>query len=132
MSGFKTEGAESPFDDTEEQTDNASTQPEDSGSIDEARSEDDVDETTGDAMPRIPYVKKRRMEEETTQWLRDRLTFYVREKVDRGERTLIADAENEFDRDIPKFDVREAAYLAAQEHPELVYEQLEEMGYDRE
>jgi hypothetical protein len=135
MSGFKTEGTDSPFDDDEEDNEVAedvqeqsTTEPRESMSETSSTTveSDDTDEYD------MPYVLKRRTEEEKTTWRRDRVTFYLRDDVKRGERRLIADSELEFDRDLPKFDVREAAYLAAQNNPGLVYEELEKMGYDRE
>lgn len=80
----------------------------------------------------LPYVARRAIQNESVTWNRDRLTFFVREHVAAGERDLISDAESALDRDIPKFDIREAAYLVAQRHPNEVVEELRRMGYDME
>jgi len=76
----------------------------------------------------IPYIARRRANGESTQWNRSRITFFVREHVDEGERQLIADVQEQLDEDVAKFDLREAAYIFAQRNPEGVAEVLEEMG----
>lgn len=128
MAGLK-EGATDLWDDEDDEEADDRTE---TATSTQAASDTERSETASEAQPGIPYVKKRRMEEEKTTWKRERVTFYVRDEVASGERSLIAKAEEEFDRDIPKFDIREAAYIAAQENPELVYEQLDEMGYERD
>lgn len=76
----------------------------------------------------IPYIARRRANGESTQWNRSRITFFVREHVDEGERQLIANVQEQLDEDVSKFDLREAAYIYAQRNPEGVAEVLEEMG----
>jgi hypothetical protein len=76
----------------------------------------------------IPYIARRRANGESTQWNRSRITFFVREHVDEGERQLIANVQEQLDEDVSKFDLREAAYIYAQRNPEGVADVLEEMG----
>ena len=76
----------------------------------------------------IPYIARRRANGESTQWQRSRLTFYVRDHVETGERELKNEVETALEEEVTKFDLREAAYLVAQENPEAVAEKLEKMG----
>lgn len=95
-----------------------------------SESRTDTISTSGSEMP---YILKRAMGDHSTQWQREnRLTFFVRDHVSTGERDLVAAVESELGRDVPVFDVREAAYLVAQQYEEDVVDQLKEMGYDYE
>lgn len=84
--------------------------------------------TSAPSSRNIPYIARRRANGESTQWNRSRITFFVREHVDEGERQLMADVQSHLDEDVTKFDLREAAYIYAQRNPEGVAEVLEEMG----
>lgn len=131
MTGFKKGSAGSPFDDDVED-DEPEPKEQAEPPVQNTSSNTAMTQTQPEPEPTVPYVKQRRIEEQKTTWKRDRVTFYVRDVVESGERDLIATAESAFDRDIPKFDVREAAYLAAQRNPDLVLDELERMGYDRD
>lgn len=80
-----------------------------------------------------PYIVQRAIEDAGTQFQRDtRLTFFVRDRVADGEKQLRRQAEDRFGRDVPKFDLREAVYLAAMENPDAVLAKLDDMGYERD
>jgi hypothetical protein len=134
MSGFKQGSANSPFEDDE--VDNDQT---DSSTQTAEASSGDTTSTTKDASPspsrdtrsdpsNVPYIARRRANGESTQWQRSRLTFYVRDHVETGERELKNEVETALEEEVTKFDLREAAYLVAQENPDAVAEKLEEMG----
>jgi len=135
MSGFKQGSASSPFEDDEdddgEQTD-ATTEADEApsgraGSTTEGTESTPAQDTRSDGS-NIPYIARRRANGESTQWQRSRLTFYVRDHVETGERELKNNVETTLEEEVTKFDLREAAYLVAQENPDAVAEKLEEMG----
>lgn len=78
--------------------------------------------------PSIPYIYRRSKVNED----RDQVPFFLREHVREGEDDLIDTVEELVGEDVPKSDVREAAMLVAQEHPEFVADKLREWGYDYE
>lgn len=130
MTGMKS-GASS--DDPWGDADDSSDEPEETveetaGSVDETSSSS-ASETASEEQA---YIVRRMLEDASTQFERDhRLTFFVRDEVADGEKQLKRQAEDAFDRDIPKFDLREAVYLAAMENPDAVLAKLDEMGYER-
>jgi len=135
MSGFKQGSASSPFEDDEnddnEQTD--ATRQANKASSEKTGSTAEGTESTPNRDTRsdtsnVPYIARRRANGESTQWQRSRLTFYVRDHVETGERELKNDVETALEEEVTKFDLREAAYLVAQENPDAVAEKLEEMG----
>ncbi|MFD1588486.1 hypothetical protein ACFR9U_16020 [Halorientalis brevis] len=80
-----------------------------------------------------PYIVRRAIKDKSVQFERDeRLTFFVHDDVASGERELKSDLETELDRDIPKFDIREAAYRAALKNPDDVLAELIAMGYSND
>lgn len=102
-------------------------EPSDALATDDGSERIDAD-SSRDAMP---LVVERAVRDEGIQFRRDdRLTFFVRSEVAAGERDLVSTLENELDRDLPKMDVREAAYQVAQEQPQAVLQKLVEMGYE--
>ena len=80
-----------------------------------------------------PYIVRRALSNDGTQFERpNRLTFFVQDDTARGETDLERTAEDHFDSSIPTFDVREAAYRAAINNPELVLDELAVMGYEED
>ena len=137
MTGFKQGSANSPFEDddvgAEEPTGTSAQTGENpseksgsmtGGSDGGSASNDNARSETSD----IPYIARRRANGESTQWQRSRLTFYVRDHVEAGERELKNEVETALEEEVTKFDLREAAYLVAQENPEAVAEKLKKMG----
>lgn len=129
MSGFKQGSTSSPFedneDDDEEQADRTPSEtPEPTVEGDELTPSQNPRSSTTD----VPYIARRRANGESTQWQRSRITFYVRDHVEAGERELKNEVETALGEEVTKFDLREAAYIVAQENPEAVAEKLEEMG----
>lgn len=55
--------------------------------------------------------------------------IFLREHIEDGIDDLVDQMEDEFGEDVYKTDVTEAAMAVAQEHPELVMEELESWGY---
>lgn len=133
MGGFKDGSTDLYGDDDSEEsaaTDDSGSDPQTESSKSESMSETESeasDAPQSDSVE-IPYITRRRSKSESSTWQRDRLTFFVREDVERGERELKSAVEADLGEEVSKFDLREAAYLVAQEHPELVAEKLEEMG----
>lgn len=134
MSGFKQGSTSSPFEDDDsekkEPTDDVSSA---EGSSDSSEIATDGETPTPSRPTRsgasdIPYIARRRANGESTQWQRSRLTFYVRDHVETGERELKNEVETALEEEVTKFDLREAAYLVAQENPNAVADKLEEMG----
>lgn len=76
----------------------------------------------------IPYVYRR----DTVKEGRDQIPIFLREHVREGERDLRRELESLLGEDVAKTDLREAAMVVAQRHPELVADVLREWGYDYE
>ena len=126
------EEEESPDDDIVEGDDlqgaeSAATTPKDGSSEPESDNNTTTDRTA-EQSTEIPYITRRRSNGEATTWQRSRLTFFVREHIEDGERELKSEVESQLGEDISKFDLREAAYLVAQNNPDAVAKKLEEMG----
>lgn len=124
-------------DEEEEQAEEAESEPPTEREPDAETADDSVSgsashttTSTATSTSEMPYILQRAMGDHSTQWKREnRLTFFVRDHVSAGERELVAAVESDLGRDVPVFDVREAAYLVAQEHEADVVEKLREMGY---
>lgn len=110
--------ADEPEDTTDEQAD---TEPMDTTT--EPTTDDSTDTDDRD----IPYVLERKRVKEGRDDVRQ---FFLREGASEGERQLKLDVEDELGKEVRKLDLREAAYLVAQRHPEEVAEELREWGYD--
>lgn len=135
MSGFKQGSASSPFeDDVDTEPTDTPEQASESFSENSEPTTEDGDsgsapsDNTHSEASNVPYIARRRANGESTQWQRSRLTFYVRDHVEAGERELKNDVETVLEEEVMKFDLREAAYLVAQENPKAVAEELEKMG----
>jgi hypothetical protein len=122
-----TEAEVSAEDELEASADEPASEPTDSDAS-EQKTPEIEGPTSATPSQNIPYIARRRANGESTQWNRSRITFFVREHVDEGERQLIANVQEQLDEDVSKFDLREAAYIYAQRNPEGVAEVLEEMG----
>lgn len=126
-------GADAPASqaDTQPSTEPGSTA---SGSADGAEGSGSADvEPSGSGdreTPERPYIVRRAIRDKSVQFERDeRLTFFVHRDVVDGERELANELESTLGRDVPKFDIREAAYRAALRNPDDVLDELLEMGY---
>lgn len=122
MSGFKSGSTGDPYEESanEDDRDVENDMPKQESTT--RPSEEEKDER--------PYVVRRTMAGEPVTWNRDRLTMFVRDEVQDQERELINYVERELGRDVPKFDVREAAYLVALSRQDLVLEEMRRMGYE--
>lgn len=126
MTGMKEGAGEDPFAEgpTEESADQVNTRAARSNST-TRRSE------SSNGRQHQPYIVRRAIQDEGVQWERpERLTFFVHRDVAEGERELVAEMESTLSRDLPKFDVREAAYRAALANRDDVLNELLEMGYE--
>jgi hypothetical protein len=85
-------------------------------------------DTTTMSSSRIPYKFRR----ESVNEGRDQVPFFLREHVRDGEDELREAVETNLGEDVPISDVREAAMLVAQAHPDLVVDELREWGFDYE
>ena len=82
----------------------------------------------GDFDGDVPYIYERTSINEG----RDQVPFFLREHVRDGEDQLREAVEASLGEEVPISDVREAAMLVAQAHPDLVADELREWGYDFE
>lgn len=80
----------------------------------------------------LPYIVRRKLQNKSIQHERDRVPFFLREPVLDGEKDFRRAVEDELEDDVPKADLREAAYAVAQRHVKEVVAELREMGYDWE
>lgn len=80
-----------------------------------------------EAEPDIPYILERSTVKEGRDQVRQ---FFLREEIAAGERDLRNAVEDELGTDVKKLDLREAAYVVAQRHPEEVANVLREWGYE--
>lgn len=78
----------------------------------------------------LPYVVQRKLQNNPIQHERDRIPFYLRKHVLAGEKDFKRAVEETLEDDVPKADLREAAYIVAQRHVDEVVDELREMGYD--
>lgn len=86
--------------------------------------------STGEAGEDLPYLARRQLKDKSVKSDRDQIPFFLRESVQRGERNLRRAVEDELDQPVGKTDMREAAYVFAQRHPEAVAEVLREWGIE--
>ena len=121
------EGAGDPFGDfEEEEAEPESVEADDATEqiTEEEMSEQSEDVT--DTSSTLPYKYRR----DTIQDGRSRKNLFLRDEVDQDVESLIEEMDELFDsEDVYKFDVLEAALLAATENPDAVGEKLRQMGY---
>jgi hypothetical protein len=120
------EGAGDPFGDFEDEKEPESAEADESTEQDfaEETSEHSEDVTTTNST--LPYKYRR----DTIQDGRSRKNLFLRDEADQDVESLIEQMDELFDaEDVYKFDVLEAALLAATENPDAVGEKLREMGY---
>lgn len=86
------------------------------------------DEGSSQSFDDLPYIFKRNKVNEG----REQVPFFIRDDVMDDEKQLIDQMENRFERSVPKSDIREAALIVAQRHPELVADVFKEWGYGLE
>lgn len=78
----------------------------------------------------LPYLAKRQLRGLSVKDERHQIPFFLRNEVQRGEKALHRTVEDELDQDVNKTDLREAAYVFAQQHPEGVAAILREWGIE--
>ena len=77
-----------------------------------------------------PYIVRRAMQGKSAQFERDdRLNFFVHKDIARGEYNLLGEMDEALVPDVTKYDLREAVYRTALNHPEDVRQELLAMGY---
>ena len=76
----------------------------------------------------IPYKFRRNTVKEN----RKHVPLYLRDFVLQDEKRFRTTVEEQLGEDVPKADLREAAYIVAQQYPDLVADKLREWGYDIE
>ena len=128
MTGFKSGNTDLWDDDENEQSEEVNADSDNDMSELTPESKTSTGEETEDERDAVPYITRRRSKGESTTWQRSRLTFYVRDHVEDGERELKRRVEDELGEEVSKFDLREAVYLLALDNPDGVVDQLEEMG----
>lgn len=78
----------------------------------------------------LPYLARRQLKNKSVKSDRDQVPFFLRTTVQHGERDLRRAVEDSLNQEINKTDLREAAYVFAQQHPEGVAEVLREWGIE--
>lgn len=135
MGGFK-DGSTDLYSDDEDSpaVDDSDSDPQTSSSESMSETESEADESTETAATQeLPYIAERRMKGAGTQYKRpNRLTLFVQDHVEAGERELKNDVEEIVGREVSKFDLREAAYEYAQKNPGAVAALLESKGLNYE
>jgi len=76
----------------------------------------------------IPYKFRRNTVKEDRQ----HVPLYLRDHVLQSEKRFRTTVEEQLGEDVPKADLREAAYIVAQRHPDLVADELRKWGFDIE
>lgn len=78
----------------------------------------------------LPYLARRQLKNKSVKADRDQVPFFLRTEVQREERDLRHDVEDSLGQEVNKTDLREAAYVFAQRHPEGVADILREWGIE--
>jgi hypothetical protein len=76
----------------------------------------------------IPYKFRRNTVKENRQ----HVPLYLRDHVLQSEKRFRTTVEEQLGEDVPKADLREAAYIVAQKYPDLVADELRKWGFDIE
>ena len=76
----------------------------------------------------IPYKFRRNTVKENRQ----HVPLYLRDHVLQSEKRFRTTVEEQLGEDVPKADLREAAYIVAQRYPDLVADELRKWGFDIE
>lgn len=141
---MKKGAGDDPFSD-EEQDDDTEAAPDVASSPSETQPRDEVSQPTPSpdigeepretpqqlqAPDDLPFLARRKLKNESVKSGRDQVPFFLRTEVREEERELMRALEDELDRDVNKTDMREAAYVFAQRHPDGVAEILREWGID--
>lgn len=125
------EEAETNEEETEQQTGDPTAEEEPSDTAPPAQDASDANRETKQAGQQdLPYLVRRKLQNKPIQHERDRIPFYLRDHVLEGEKDFKRAVENTLNADVPKADLREAAYIVAQRHVDEVVTELREMGYD--
>lgn len=100
-------------------------------------SEDGSDRPTADgptsgasiaSMDDLPYLPRRQLKGKSVKADRDQVLFFLRDGVQHRERDFRKSVEDALGTEINKTDLREAAYVFAQRHPDGVADVLREWG----
>lgn len=78
----------------------------------------------------LPYLARRQLKNKSVKADRDQVPFFLRERIQEGERDLRRAVEDELGQEVNKTDLREAAYAFAQRNPEGVAGVLREWGIE--
>ena len=78
----------------------------------------------------LPYLARRQLRNKSVKTDRDQIPFFLRSFIQEGERDLRREVEDSLSQEVNKTDLREAAYVYAQRHPEGVVEVLREWGIE--
>lgn len=78
----------------------------------------------------LPYLARRQLKNKSVKADRDQVPFFLRERIQQGERDLRRAVEDELGQEVNKTDLREAAYAFAQRNPEGVADVLREWGIE--
>lgn len=125
---MKSGTGDDPFADESDDSEGRSTERTESGASETPEStEPDVNRPEDRTDDHIPWVLRRRRVKEDRDDVRQ---FFLREDAADGERQLRNEVEDRLGKGVKKLDLREAAYLVAQRHPDEVAAELRKWGYD--
>lgn len=134
---MKKGSGDDPFasEDTEAQSSKVETHEEsDSGTMETLSKPSAADEERTPTIPQpsdeLPYLASRQLKNKSVKADRDQIPFFLRATVQEGERELRRAVEDALNQEMNKTDLREAAYVFAQRHPEGVADVLREWGIE--
>jgi hypothetical protein len=113
--------------DADEPTEVADVEPADH-EVDREPSMSESEPTEQPSVEQIPYKFRR----STVKEDRQHVPLYLRDFVLQDEKRFRTTVEEQLGEDVPKADLREAAYIVAQRYPDLVADELRKWGFDIE
>ena len=106
----------------------------DGGTVETVSKPSSTDEERPSTIPQpsdeLPYLASRQLKNKSVKSDRDQIPFFLRTTVQEGERELRRAVEDALNQEMNKTDLREAAYVFAQRHPEGVADVLREWGIE--
>ena len=107
--------------------DESTTEDDEADTSDSERSANDASSAAA-SVQELPYLARRQLRNGSVKADRDQVPFFLRTEIKGSERDFRRAVEDELGQEINKTDLREAAYVFAQEHPEGVAEVLRKWG----
>ena len=136
---MKKGSGDDPFASDDEEGEEPSTDVDDTADLEAAAAATTEPATASDNQPasaaaqsadNLPYLARRQLRNKSVKADRDQIPFFLRGTVQQGERDLRRALEDMLSQEVNKTDLREAAYVFAQRHPEGVADVLREWGIE--